>query len=82
MGCVYLAEHVRMGRKCAVKMISPTLARDAAAVARFNREAANASQINHPGRRSGLRFRRGAEPLLLPRDGVGRRRDHERADSA
>ena len=49
MGCVYLAEHVRMGRKCAVKMISPALARDAGAVARFNREAANASQINHPG---------------------------------
>src|SRR3954469_21242092 len=48
MGRVYLAEHVRMGRKCAVKMISPELARTEAAVARFNREAANASQINHP----------------------------------
>jgi serine/threonine protein kinase len=48
MGRVYLAEHVRMGRKCAVKMISPEMARTEAAVARFNREAANASQINHP----------------------------------
>ena len=48
MGRVYLAEHVRMGRKCAVKMISPELARTDAAVARFNREAASASQINHP----------------------------------
>ena len=48
MGRVYLAEHVRMGRKCAVKVISPSLARNDAAVARFNREAANASQINHP----------------------------------
>jgi serine/threonine-protein kinase len=48
MGRVYLAEHVRMGRKCAVKMISPALARTEAAIARFNREAANASQINHP----------------------------------
>ena len=48
MGRVYLAEHVRMGRKCAVKVISPALARTPAAVARFNREAANASQINHP----------------------------------
>src|SRR5215212_3068818 len=48
MGRVYLAEHVRMARKCAVKMISPAMARTEAAVARFNREAANASQINHP----------------------------------
>jgi serine/threonine-protein kinase len=48
MGRVYLAEHVRMGRQCAVKMISPVMARTAAAVARFNREAANASQISHP----------------------------------
>jgi eukaryotic-like serine/threonine-protein kinase len=48
MGRVYLAEHVRMARKCAVKMISPEMARTEAAVARFNREAANASQINHP----------------------------------
>jgi eukaryotic-like serine/threonine-protein kinase len=48
MGRVYLAEHVRMGRKCAVKMISPEMARTEAAIARFNREAANASQINHP----------------------------------
>jgi eukaryotic-like serine/threonine-protein kinase len=48
MGRVYLAEQVRMGRQCAIKMISPELARTDAAIARFNREAANASQINHP----------------------------------
>ena len=48
MGRVYLAEHVRMGRQCAVKVISPALATTDAAIARFNREAANASQINHP----------------------------------
>jgi serine/threonine-protein kinase len=48
MGRVYLAEQVRMGRQCAVKVISPEMARTDAAVARFNREAANASQINHP----------------------------------
>ena len=48
MGRVYLAEHIRMGRRCAVKVISPALASTDAAVARFNREAANASQINHP----------------------------------
>ncbi len=48
MGRVYLAEHVRMGRKCAVKMINPSMAASADAITRFNREAANASRINHP----------------------------------
>ncbi len=48
MGRVYLAEHVRMGRKSAVKVMSPNLALSAEAISRFNREAANASRINHP----------------------------------
>jgi serine/threonine-protein kinase len=48
MGRVYLAEHVRMGRLSAVKVMSPALAPTADAISRFNREAANASRINHP----------------------------------
>ncbi|HSY81086.1 MAG TPA: protein kinase [Gemmatimonadaceae bacterium] len=48
MGQVYLAEHVRMARRCAVKVMSPNLTRDPDAVSRFNREAANASRITHP----------------------------------
>ncbi len=48
MGQVYLAEHVRMGRKSAVKVMNPGLSRDADAIARFNREASNASRISHP----------------------------------
>ncbi len=48
MGRVYLAEHVRMGRKSALKVMSPALAATADAISRFNREAANASRINHP----------------------------------
>ena len=48
MGRVYLAEHVRMGRMSAVKVMSPALAPTADAISRFNREAANASRINHP----------------------------------
>jgi serine/threonine-protein kinase len=48
MGRVYLAEHVRMGRKSAVKVLSPNMALSADAISRFNREAANASRINHP----------------------------------
>jgi eukaryotic-like serine/threonine-protein kinase len=48
MGQVYLAEHVRMRRKSAVKVIRSGLSTDPIAIGRFNREAQNASQINHP----------------------------------
>ena len=48
MGRVYLAEHVRMGRLSAVKVMSPSLAPTPDAIGRFNREAANASRINQP----------------------------------
>jgi serine/threonine protein kinase len=48
MGAVYLGEHVKMGRKSAIKVMSGQMANDAEAIARFNREAANASRINHP----------------------------------
>jgi serine/threonine protein kinase len=48
MGRVYLAEHVKMGRQCAIKVLHPAMAGDADAVGRFNREAANASRIDHP----------------------------------
>jgi serine/threonine-protein kinase len=48
MGTVYLAEHVKMGRKSAVKVMNPAMVNDADAISRFNREAANASKISHP----------------------------------
>ncbi len=48
MGQVYLAEHVKMGRKSALKVMNPGMVKDADAISRFNREAANASRINHP----------------------------------
>jgi len=47
MGQVYLAEHVRLKRKSAVKVMRSSLASDADALSRFNREAANACQIQH-----------------------------------
>jgi serine/threonine-protein kinase len=47
MGQVYLAEHVKMGRRCAIKIMSQGMINDPDAVSRFNREAANASRINH-----------------------------------
>jgi serine/threonine-protein kinase len=48
MGQVYLAEQVKIGRMCALKVIKPALVSSADAVLRFNREAANASRISHP----------------------------------
>ena len=48
MGQVYLAEHVKMGRRSAIKVMNPSMVHDPDAVARFNREASNASRINHP----------------------------------
>ncbi len=48
MGQVYLAEHVRMGRRCALKVINPRLVSDTGAIARFDREASSASRIAHP----------------------------------
>jgi serine/threonine-protein kinase len=47
MGEVYLAEQVTIGRRCAVKVMKRTLVDDRDAVARFGREASNASRINH-----------------------------------
>jgi serine/threonine-protein kinase len=48
MGAVYLGEHVKMGRKSAIKVMTQSMANDPEAIARFNREAANAARINHP----------------------------------
>src|SRR6185295_2574425 len=48
MGAVYLGEHVKMGRKSAIKVMTQAMAHDADAIARFNREAANAARIAHP----------------------------------
>ncbi len=48
MGAVYLGEHVKMGRKSAIKVMAAAMAQDPDAISRFNREAANASRISHP----------------------------------
>ncbi len=48
MGSVYLGEHVKMGRKSAIKVMTQSMASDHDAIARFNREATNAARINHP----------------------------------
>ncbi|HEU5358276.1 MAG TPA: serine/threonine-protein kinase [Gemmatimonadales bacterium] len=48
MGAVYLGEHVKMGRKSAIKVMTGSMSNDPDAISRFNREANNASRINHP----------------------------------
>ena len=48
MGRVYLGEHVKMNRQCAIKVMSPALVNDHESAARFAREASNAARIIHP----------------------------------
>jgi len=48
MGVVYVAEHLRIGRKVALKRLHPELASDARAVQRFQREARAAAATGHP----------------------------------
>ena len=48
MGEVYRAEHVGLRRPTAMKFMRPALGQDADALARFRREAEQASRISHP----------------------------------
>src|SRR5438128_3558695 len=48
MGRVYAAEHVKMNRQCAIKVMNPSLMNDGESTKRFAREASNAARILHP----------------------------------
>ena len=48
MGAVYKAEHRRMKRLVAIKMLPPQMMKDAAATARFQREVQAAARLRHP----------------------------------
>ena len=48
VGQVYLAEDVRLGRRLALKVLSPRARRDEELMARFEREARTISALNHP----------------------------------
>ena len=47
MGAVYVADHLRIGRKVAIKRLHPELASDEKAVQRFQREARAAGATGH-----------------------------------
>jgi serine/threonine-protein kinase len=47
MGAVYVADHLRIGRKVAIKRLHPELANDEKAVQRFQREARAAGATGH-----------------------------------
>src|SRR5689334_13786896 len=48
MGAVWRAEHLALGSPFAVKLMDPAIAHDAAAVARFSREARAAAALRSP----------------------------------
>jgi len=48
MGAVYLAQHVRLGRKAALKVLIPELADDESFRERFIRESQMAAAFDHP----------------------------------
>ncbi|HWZ92329.1 MAG TPA: protein kinase, partial [Polyangiaceae bacterium] len=48
MGVVYRAEHARIGKLMALKLLTGELSRDPQQVARFKREALLASKLSHP----------------------------------
>ena len=48
MGTVFLAEHVRMERLVALKVLSPQMTRDPHSVKRFQREVKAAAKLSHP----------------------------------
>jgi len=48
MGAVFLAEHEVIGRKAAIKVLHPLVAKDDEAVSRFFMEARAVNQIRHP----------------------------------
>ncbi len=48
MSVVYLAEHIRLGRKVALKLLAPALSEDESFRERFVRESRRAAELDHP----------------------------------
>ena len=78
MGVVYLAEHVFIEKRVALKVLSEDFARKADLVARFMQEAKAASKIGHENIVDITDFGETAVGLGLLRHGVSRRRRSRR----
>src|SRR2546430_9047584 len=66
MGTVYLAEHVLLGRLCAVKVLCPPLCDDDPSVEqRFRQEALLVASVRHPGIAQVYDFDRGPDGRFL-----------------
>ena len=52
MGVVLKAQHKRMKRMVALKVMSPTAVKSPDAVKRFHREVEAAAKLTHPNRRN------------------------------
>lgn len=49
MGEVYVARHLKLNKRVAIKTIAPRISEDAGAIERFEREARTLAQLQHPG---------------------------------
>lgn len=48
MGKIYLARHITLGKRYAVKMLNPEFSNNQEAIERFRREAVTAGELEHP----------------------------------
>ena len=67
MGTVYQAEHLRLGKRCAVKVMASELAANSEALTRFHREVEVTAKLDHPNIVQVMDFGAapGGEPYLV-----------------
>ncbi len=68
MGTVYYAEHTVIGRRAAIKILHPEVARDQTATSRFRNEARTVNEIQHPNvvEITDIGFQDGIHYIVMP----------------